>query len=149
MQSSTAPARLRELPSWLLGQNSLVARYLVGEHLAQLADHRYHFSMLAALEEFGPLSQAELGRRCGLDRSDVTAAVTDLEARHLLERRPDPSDRRRNTVRITEAGRAHLTELDQLVAKAQDELLAPLSPLERVALVQLLTRLTDHHAGPA
>jgi len=149
MQSRTAPARLRELPSWLIGQNSLVARYLVSEQLSQAEDHRYHYSMLAALEEFGPLSQAELGRRCDLDRSDVTAAVTGLESRGLLERRPDPDDRRRNTVRITEAGRTHLAELDALVAIAQDELLAPLSPAERKLLVMLLTRLAEHHAGPA
>ena len=149
MQSRTAPDRLRGLPSWLLSQNSLVARNLVTERLATLAEHRYHFSMLAALEEFGALSQADLGRRCGLDRSDVAAAVADLEARKLLERHPDPRDRRRNTVQITEPGRLHLAELDQLIASAQEELLAPLTPVERQLLIQLLTRLSDHHAGEA
>ena len=148
MQSRTAPARLRELPSWLIGQSSLVARYLVTEQLALLDDHRYHFSMLAALDEFGPLSQAELGRRCGLDRSDVTAAVSELASRDLVERRPDPDDRRRNTVRITQTGLAHLAELDRRVAAAQEELLAPLSAAERRMLVMLLTRLAEHHAGP-
>jgi MarR family transcriptional regulator, lower aerobic nicotinate degradation pathway regulator len=147
MQSRTAPARVRQLPSWLLGQNSLVARYLVTEHLAELADHRYHFSMLAALEEFGPLSQADLGRSCGLDRSDVTAAVNDLQARGLLERRPDPHDRRRNTVLITDGGRAHLVQLERQVTAAQEKFLAPLSPVERSLLITLLTRLADHHAA--
>ena len=52
-------------------------------------------------------------------------------------------------MRSTEAGRTHLAELDALVAIAQDELLAPLSPAERKLLVMLLTRLAEHHAGPA
>jgi MarR family transcriptional regulator, lower aerobic nicotinate degradation pathway regulator len=148
MDSRTAPNRLRSLPSWLLNQSSQAANFLVSSRLATLREHRYQFSMLAALEEFGPLSQVDLGRHCGLDRSDVTGAVTDLEARRLVQRAPDPQDRRRNTVRITATGRRHLGKLDELLAVAQDELLAPLTAAERHLLVELLTRLTDHHAAP-
>jgi MarR family transcriptional regulator, lower aerobic nicotinate degradation pathway regulator len=148
MYSRSAPARLRSLPSWLLQQSSLTASHLVTDRLAALAEHRYQFSMLAALDEFGPLSQADLGRRCGLDRSDVAAAVADLHTRGMLDRRPDPHDRRRNVVQITEAGEQHLHELDQLIATAQEDLLAPLSPVERQLLVELLRRLTEHHADP-
>jgi MarR family transcriptional regulator, lower aerobic nicotinate degradation pathway regulator len=149
MYSRTAPTRLRSLPSWLISQSSITAGNLVTGRLAALAEHRYQFSMLAALEEFGPLSQAELGRRCGLDRSDVAGAIADLDTRGLVEREPDPADRRRNVVRITAAGREHLARLDDLIATAQEEFLAPLSPVERALLVQLLTRITEHHTPPA
>ena len=37
-------------------------------------------------------------------------------------------------------------ELDRLIDRAQDDLLAPLSPAERRKLVDLLTRIVDHHA---
>ena len=146
MDSRLAPARLRALPSWLINQSSVTAHQLVAERLAPVAAHRYHYSMLAALDEFGPASQATLGRRCGLDRSDVAAAATDLAERGLIERTADPLDRRRNTVCITDAGLEHLRELDRIIATAQDELLTPLSATERRHLVQLLTRLVDHHA---
>ncbi|HEY6797817.1 MAG TPA: MarR family transcriptional regulator [Kineosporiaceae bacterium] len=149
MDSRLAPTRLRSLPSWLLNESSLTARSLVTERLATLAEHRYHFALLAALDEFGPLSQAELGRRCGLDRSDVTPAVGELQDRGMLDRQTDPGDRRRNVVRITEAGRNHLHDLDQLIATAQEDLLAPLSPVERQLLVELLRKLTDRHPGSA
>jgi len=59
----------------------------------------------------------------------------------------DQEDRRRNIITITAKGRAHLRRLDALVADAQDELLAPLSPGERQALVGMLTRLLDYHTG--
>jgi DNA-binding MarR family transcriptional regulator len=149
MDARSAPGRLRSQPSWLIAQNSQTAQQLVTGRLAALAQRRYHYSMLAALDEFGPMSQAELGRRCGLDRSDVAAAVAELEQSALIERAKDQNDRRRNVVRITEAGGSQLRQLDAALADAQEELLAPLSPAERALLIQLLTRLADHHAPPA
>lgn len=125
-----------------------MAQQTVGAQFAAVGTNRGQYAMLAALEEFGPASQAALGRQVGLDRSDVTAAVTALDERKLVERGPDPSDRRRNTVRITAAGRRHLASLDRLVASAQDELLAPLSASERRQLTALLARLVDHHTPP-
>jgi DNA-binding MarR family transcriptional regulator len=146
MDTRSAPTRLRSLASWLLNQNAVTARQLVAARLAGVSAHRYHYSMLAALDEFGPMSQAALGRRVGLDRSDVAAAVAELAGRELLERAADPLDRRRNSVRITPAGLEQLRALDRIVATAQDELLAPLSAAERRQLLELLARLADHHA---
>ena len=134
-----APARLRDLPSWLVNQTSLLAQRVVAEHLhdADVA-HRSHYSLLTAVAETGPTSQAELGRRIGLDRSDVTAAVNLLEQQGLLGRVPDPADRRRNLVSLSAAGERRLAELDKVVGAAQDDLLAPLSADERAELVRLL-----------
>jgi DNA-binding MarR family transcriptional regulator len=139
------PNRLRSLPSWLLNQTAVHASRLVSEGLADQDSRRYHYSLLAALSEFGPASQAELGRRCGIDRSDMVAVVTELADRGLVERNPDPADRRRNTVTITPAGARHLHTLDRLLAGIQADLLAPLSPTEREQFTALLTRLLDHH----
>ncbi|MBC6448413.1 MarR family winged helix-turn-helix transcriptional regulator [Actinokineospora xionganensis] len=149
MDTRSAPGRLRSLTSWLINQNAITARNLVAAHLAGAATRRYHYSMLAALDEFGPASQADLGRRCGLDRSDVTACVTDLAEREWIERAPDPVDKRRNIVRLTKAGLKQLRALDRVVADAQDELLEPLSAAERAQLNELLTRVADHHTATA
>ena len=140
------PARLRTLPSRLTNGAALIANRIVDRALAQAGARRYHYALLATLEEYGPASQAALGRRTGIDRSDVVAAVNDLAAQDLLERAPDPGDRRRNIVTITPAGRKRLAELDRLLAAAQDAYLAPLSPADRRTLTDLLTRLVEHHA---
>jgi MarR family transcriptional regulator, lower aerobic nicotinate degradation pathway regulator len=139
-------ARVRTQPSWLLNQAALPANRLVAEALAGAGARRYHYALLAALAEAGPASQADLSRRTTIDRSDMVATVTELAERGLVERAPDPRDRRRNVVTLTAAGRRHLRRLDTLVARAQDGLLAPLSPAERRQLVDLLTRVVDHHA---
>jgi len=99
------------------------------------------------LREFGPASQAELGRRCRMDRSDVVTAVTELEKEGFVERGADPADRRRNTVAITAAGTRQLRRLDRALDQVQRELLAPLSASERQTLVALLGKVLEHHGG--
>jgi DNA-binding MarR family transcriptional regulator len=148
MDPLSTPARLYSRATWLLGQTSNQGHRLIGERMhAAGVPSRSYYSLLAALAETGPTSQADLGRRTGLDRSDVTAAVTDLEERGYLERAPDPADRRRNLVRITERGAKFLGELDKELDGAQEALLAPLSPDERKALMDMLSRLVEHHTG--
>jgi DNA-binding MarR family transcriptional regulator len=145
--SSSAPARLRAQTSWLINQVALPANRLVAEGLAGAGTRRYHYSLLAALDEVGPASQAELSRRTTIDRSDMVAAVNELVEQGYVERSPNPADRRRNVVTMTPAGRRRLHQLDRLLAEVQDQLLAPLSPNERTYLITLLTRLVDHHAN--
>ncbi|NUR52252.1 MAG: MarR family transcriptional regulator [Hamadaea sp.] len=139
------PRRLRALPSRLTNQAALAANRIVDKALAQVGVRRYHYSLLAALDETGPTSQAELGRRTGIDRSDMVATVNDLADRGLVQRTADPEDRRRNIVSVTAAGRRQLAHLDELLGAAQDAYLAPLSAADRRTLIGLLTRVTDYH----
>ncbi|MEV4581615.1 MarR family winged helix-turn-helix transcriptional regulator [Nonomuraea jabiensis] len=139
------PQRLRTLPSRLTNQAAQTANRIVDQALGQAGVRRYHYALLAALEEYGPASQAALGRRTGIDRSDMVATVNDLAERQFLERAPDPDDRRRNVITITAAGRSQLTHLDRLLAAAQDAFLAPLPADDRRNLIDLLTRLVAHH----
>jgi DNA-binding MarR family transcriptional regulator len=140
------PAMLMGKPSWLISEVSRLAHPLLTDKLGTAGSRGYHYRLLAALQEFGPASQASLGRRTGMDRSDVATAVTELVGRGLAGRAPDPADRRRNVINITPAGTAHLRRLEELLADVQDELLAPLSAAERQQLIRLLTRILEHHA---
>ena len=144
----TAPSRLRGKPSWLITHIAPHAHRLVAAGFASAGARRYHYALLAALEEFGPASQATLGRRCGIDRSDVVAAINELADEKLVERTPDPDDRRRNVITITPSGLQQLQRLDSALAEVQDQLLAPLSMEERKELARLLTIVLDHHAHP-
>ena len=147
MDSRWAPAQLRSMPSWLINQISVRAHRLVSETLGAVDAHRYHYSTLAALDELGAMSQAELGRRCGLDRSDVAAVVAELAGRKFIRRVTDADDRRRNIVSITASGRRRLATLDGLLRDTQKQLLAPLSAAEREQLARLLLRVVDDDAG--
>lgn len=144
-----APARMTNLPSWLMTQTAIHAHRLVSDGLGAVDARGYHYRVLASLDEFGPASQATLSRRSGIHVSDIVATVNELADRTFVDRTPDPDDRRRNIITITQAGRRQLRRLDKQVTKIQDELLAPLSPTERAQLTRLLARVLDHHTTKA
>ena len=143
---ANAPKRLQSLPSRLLNLAAGYAQRLAGERLATVDARKWHYALLAALEEFGPASQSGLSDRTGIYRSDIVATVNELTARKFVERAPDPADRRRNAITLTDAGRRHLRQLDALLAEAQAEFLAPLSAADQAELIRILKLLVGHHS---
>jgi DNA-binding MarR family transcriptional regulator len=142
------PARLRRLTSWQANKVSILGARMTARHMPLTA--RSDFAVLAALEEYGALSQADLGRRLGLDRNDVSGIVTRLESDRHVDRQVDPANRRRNVVTLTTSGRRYLEEIQQHADAAQDELLIGLSTTERQQLNELLAKLLNsHRAQPA
>ena len=133
--------RVANRPTWLLSRANARSQQLLAQAFEAEGVRGYHYRLLAAIEEHGPTSQADLGRRTGIDRSDVVATLDDLVDRGLAQRRPDPVDRRRNVVTLTARGRRMLTRLDKVVDHVQDELLAPLTRKERDDLATLLKKL--------
>jgi MarR family transcriptional regulator, lower aerobic nicotinate degradation pathway regulator len=142
------PARLRRLTSWQANKVSILGARMTTRHMPLTA--RSDFAVLAALEEYGALSQADLGRRLGLDRNDVSGIVTRLESGRHVDRQVDPANRRRNVVTLTTSGKRYLEEIQQHADAAQDELLTGLSTTERQRLNELLAKLlSSHRAQPA
>ncbi|WP_043263019.1 MarR family winged helix-turn-helix transcriptional regulator [Streptomyces sp. CT34] len=139
------PDRLRRRASRLLSQLTARSDRLINEGLARVDARKWHYAVLASLQEYGPGSQATLSRRTGIYRSDMVGVLNELAERDLVERAPDPDDRRRNVITISTKGRRRLRRLDKVLDDLHDELLAPLGPAERDQFVRLLTRLLDHH----
>ena len=135
------PSRLEALPTWLLDRASARSHQLLTDSLRAAGARGYHYRLLAALEEFGAASQAALGRRIEIDRSDVVASLNELEADALVRRRPDPDDRRRNVVTITARGKRRLAKLDGVLSAVQEQLLEPLTSKEREDFVRLIEKL--------
>jgi DNA-binding MarR family transcriptional regulator len=133
--------RVADRPTWLLSRASLRAQDLLADAFAVEGLRGYHFRLLAALDQYGPSSQADLGRNTGIDRSDVVAALNELVDGGLARRRADPEDGRRNVVSITRPGSSMLERLDAALDGVQDALLEPLSQHERTTLVRLLGKL--------
>ncbi|WP_405094861.1 MarR family winged helix-turn-helix transcriptional regulator [Micromonospora sp. NBC_01412] len=136
-----APARLRNLPTRLLSLAAIHSDRRVNEELARVDARKWHYAVLAALDEAGPASQAELSSRTGIYRSDMVAVLNELADRGLVERAPDAADRRRNVVTLTGPGLRQLRKLDGLLADVEDEVLASLTPPEREQLARLLATL--------
>jgi MarR family len=87
--NDATPSVLNTMPTWLISQTSVHAHRLLSAELVVVNSNGYQYRLLAALDEFGPSSQAALGRRTCIDRSDVVAALNDLAGRGMVQRSPD------------------------------------------------------------
>ncbi|MGW6917362.1 MarR family winged helix-turn-helix transcriptional regulator [Kitasatospora sp. NPDC054939] len=139
-----APASLLTLSSYLLSRTGKIARGRLAERLAERDLRLWHVSILAALSDFGPHSKSELASRLDISPSDIVKIVNDLVQAGQVECSPHPGDRRRVDVTITPAGRAELGLITAELAAVDEDVLAPLTAIERTLLTSLLHRLHQH-----
>ncbi|WP_420113082.1 MarR family winged helix-turn-helix transcriptional regulator [Pseudactinotalea sp.] len=85
-------------------------------------------------------SQLALATRLGIDRTVMTYLIDDLSEAGLVERRPNPDDRRQRKVVATPAGAQRVEELCQHVRGIEESLLGSLSVTERDQFRVLLGR---------
>jgi DNA-binding MarR family transcriptional regulator len=105
----------------------------------------YHYAILIALDADTHKTQRSIADALGYDRGQLVGLLDELEERGLVERRRDPSDRRRQVVEMTAAGKRALKQLRGVAQRLEDELLSPLDPAEQDRLHALLLRLAEHH----
>lgn len=99
------------------------------------------FATLLKLSELGRATQNALGRAVALDPATIQGVVARLRDRGLLAAARDPLDRRTVVLSLTPEGETILAEAVEQGRRANDQLLAPLSPEERRMLIRLLHRL--------
>ncbi len=88
-----------------------------------------------------PLPLSHLADRCCCVRSNITQLVDRLEAERLVERLPDPADRRSVRAALTPAGRERHAEAVRIVGETERQVFAGLGEEDRQALTRLLGRL--------
>jgi DNA-binding MarR family transcriptional regulator len=102
------------------------------------------FDLLAALRRAGTpyeLNPTDLMAATMLSSGGVTKRLDRLAEADLVERRPNPSDRRGTLVRLTAAGRKTIDAAIETHAANEERLLDALSPPDRGALDALLRKL--------
>jgi MarR family transcriptional regulator, lower aerobic nicotinate degradation pathway regulator len=128
---------------YLLSRMGWFASRRFSERLQSLGLTPRMWGALNVLEAESPISQQGLGRAIGMDPSSMVGTIDELESLGLVERRPNPSDRRAHALYMTEDGRRTLAAGRRQSKLAQEELLAPLSESERTQLHDLLMRLAE------
>ncbi len=127
--------------------------YAVGRRfhqiLAPLELEPREFALLRALGAAEGQSQQAIAGRLQIPPSRMVALVDALEARGLLERRPNPLDRRARALYLTDAGRELLGRAFVLAAGLERDLCATLSPAEVEQLLELLRRIGLQLGVPA
>ena len=116
---------------WGLG--TVFRAYVKAAHeaVADLPGGPRGYQILSAAAHGAVGSQLALAQHLGIDRTVMTYLLDDLEAASLIERHPDPADRRARRVVATQKGVELLIQLDQRLREAETNLLIPLGQEER------------------
>ncbi|MFE1197358.1 MarR family winged helix-turn-helix transcriptional regulator [Streptomyces olivaceoviridis] len=114
-------------------------RTAVDQHMAAAGLSLARTKLLRLLARRGALHQAELAEALGQAPRSVTQAVEALERLRLVTRAPDPVDRRRKTVTLTEQGHAALAAGEQAGTRILQRIFGALDTRQLTRLEQLLT----------
>ncbi len=129
---------------WAIRMVSAAFRRVATDSVADLPGGARGYLVLVALAGGSePPSQLALANEVSLDRTVMTYLLDDLEAHHLVTRKPDPRDRRARQVLITDTGRARLMEVRKSLGAAESRLLADLDPADTERLRTLLARVAQ------
>ena len=138
-----------DAPPWLRVESTLMAtarlvREAFDARLVPLDLNLTQASLIGYVAEFGATTQTRLADHLGIGRAAIGSVIDRLERRGLVERQPDPTDRRVWRVEITDIGRdmsARNSEVDEVL---RAELRHGIGREERQALSWVLTRLQQN-----
>ena len=99
------------------------------------------FAILRFVSEDEGRSQQALGEALDIAPSRMVAFIDELEERGLVERRPNPSDRRARALYVTKEGRRLLAAAMKRALAHEAQLCAPLTAEEREVLIEMLQRV--------
>ena len=129
---------------WGLG--TVFRAYVTAAHaaVADLPGGPRGYQVLSAAAHGTVGSQLALAQHLGVDRTVMTYLLDDLEAAGLIERRPDPADRRARRIVATRQGTKLLAALDDRLQTAEAHLLTPLDPKARESFRAQVRVLATH-----
>jgi DNA-binding MarR family transcriptional regulator len=120
------------LAIWLMDRTKQNVREVADEEGLSIAQ----LDVLRRLRQYGPSPMRRLAEQMNCEASNLTGLVDRLEVRGLVERQPDPGDRRVRLLALTVDGRRVSQEAWEAVARRCP--LTALEPERRVQLAQLL-----------
>ena len=109
-----APRSLNREFAFLLNDVARMLRTYADRKAGQFGVTRAKWTVLARLDRFEGLKQSELAEMLDLQPITLTRLLDRLCANGLIERRPDPNDRRANRLYLTPAARPLLERLGEL-----------------------------------
>ncbi len=130
-------------PTHLLHRALQLALDFHAEAAGPAAVTQRQFTVLAAAAEAEGLTQNDLVRATGIDRSTLADLVARMLTKGLLERERSVTDARANTVRLSPAGRAALTAAADAARSADQRLLSVVATKKREGFIKSLAALAE------
>ena len=145
----SVPAHELDAPPWQRVESTIMKtaraiRQAYETRLAPLELNLSQASLLGFLKDSGPLTQTQLAASLGLGRAATGAIIDALERRELVERRPNPKDRRVWLVATTPKGAELAEPVLEIDRALRGDLRSGISRRERQQLAELLVRLQSN-----
>lgn len=121
-----------------------LGRALLAAERPVLEEHgltMWAYAVLLALNEGPARGQGVLAQEIGADKTRIIAVLDDLQSRGLIERHPDPSDRRARLLALTPAGRYLRNAAQADIQASEDQLLTRIPPADRQGFLNTLIAL--------
>ncbi|MRH87395.1 winged helix DNA-binding protein [Nocardia sp. SYP-A9097] len=123
-----------------------LGRALMAAEQPILAAHglsMWAYVVLLALDDGPARGQGVLAQEIGADKTRIIAVLDDLQERGLIERTPDPTDRRARVLALTPKGRRLRDATQADIQAREDRLLAKLPAADRLGFLNALATLAD------
>lgn len=104
-----------------------------------------HFSIVSSLEEFGASSQQALCLRLGYDKSDMAKIIEGLDKKGVIQRRTDPTDKRKQLIMLSAQGKKLLRLREKDLRLISENIFKNLNSKEQQMLVHLLRKTLSKH----
>ncbi len=139
-KDSPAPSERRDVAALM----EPVRSALIDMEIEVLSDHglsMWAYVVLLNLADEPVRTQAALADAIKADRSRIISVLDDLQDRGLIDRRPDPEDRRVRLLTLTAEGRRLSTATQHAIQAREERMLAVLSPRARTEFLRTLQLL--------
>lgn len=134
---------LERSPSHLLHRALQHALDIYVEQAGPSAPTQRQFAVLSAVASNEGLTQTDLVRATGIDRSTLADLVARMIGKGLLARERSTTDGRANTVRLSDAGRAALKAAEPKVAAADEKILSLVPTRARESFLSVLLTMSE------
>ena len=130
-----------QMPGYAIRRLHQISVGIVHHEAQELSITPVQYAVLQTVHNHPRTGQRTLASLIALDTSTTGGVVDWLEARGLLTRNASPDDRRVRLLTLTPAGEQLLTNAIPRMERAQELILAPLTPRQRKEFLHLLNRL--------
>ena len=139
------PLDIDQLPGHAIRRLHQISVGIFLQEAGELGVTPVQYAALQCVGNQPGLDQRTLARGIALDTSTTAGVVDRLEARGWMERRTSPEDRRARQLFLTPDGQAALAATVPAMLRTQEQILAPLTPRQRLEFMRLLGMLVEEN----
>jgi len=108
-----------------------------------MSQSRWRVLLILALSG-GSTNQTALAKRLSIEPASLVALLDRLEQEELLQRLPDPNDRRSKLVSLTAKGKKKADKIHKIAMDFRDELLADVPVRDLEACIRALSKISEN-----